>query len=67
MRSSDALTALERAAWQRLAEAELAVQEARENVIRITNLEHARRTRRLRLVSLPAELRLATDAAPGQR
>jgi hypothetical protein len=51
MRPPSALTALERVAWQRLAEAEQAVHEAREYVIRITNLEHARRTHRLRLVS----------------
>lgn len=51
------LSPLERAAWQRLAEAEVAVDEARDDLIRITNREHARRTRRLRLVSPTPEPR----------
>ncbi len=55
------LSALERVAWQLLAEAELAVREAREHVIRVTNLEHARRTRRLRLVLPPPQPRLAIE------
>lgn len=45
------LSDLERAAWQRLADAELAVREACEDLIRITNREHAHRSRHLRLVS----------------
>jgi hypothetical protein len=55
------LSALERVAWQLLAEAELAVREAREYVIRVTNLEHARRTRRLRLVLPTPQPRLAIE------
>jgi hypothetical protein len=37
------------------------VREAREYVIRVTNLEHARRTRRLRLVLPTPQPRLAIE------
>lgn len=47
------LTTAELIAWQRLAEAEHAVREARAQVMRVTNLEHARRSRRLRPVAMP--------------
>ncbi len=56
------LSALERIAWQRLAEAEIAVHEAREHLIRVTNREHARLSRRLRLVPTAPEPTTRTDA-----
>jgi hypothetical protein len=58
------LSPAERAAWQYLAEAEAIVHEAREHLIRVTNLEHARRSGRLRLVSREPRPTLAVERRP---